>query len=65
MTIKTEDIKIGDTVHCKRTASSGAIGLLPINRDMEFSGRVEKIIGQMIFLDTPASVRIDKVVRVE
>lgn len=65
MKIKLEDIKIGDLLLCKRTSSHNLIDCHSINRDMEFCGRVEEIKPNgLIVLDNPASVRIDKVVRI-
>lgn len=58
-----KDIKVGDIVHCERVAQWH---IFPgVDGRMRFHGKVEKIEGDLIHMDNPAVVRIDKVLRVE
>lgn len=62
--MNTEQIKIGDKVRVKKQVSHNLVDCLSFHKDMEFIGKVEKIEGQIIYTDNPASVHKKHIVEI-
>lgn len=58
-------IKVGDRVFIKKTVDHNSVIAFGVNREVTFSRIVESIKGDLLLLDTPASVWINHVVKVE
>lgn len=62
--MKPDQIKVGDRIRVKKESSHNLLDCHGVSRDLEFTGTVERINGQIIITDNPAMVNVKHVVEI-